>query len=371
MAKTRSRSSSPLRRRIRRVVMIFLLVLVVEYLVLPQLAGARKQLRLLSDVNIALLVVGIVLQAASLVAYAFLTRAMLPAEERPGVSTLLRMQLSTRAVSNVVPGGTAAGTGLGYRLLTDAGVGGTNAAFALATQSLGSALVLNILLWLGLVISIPLRGFNPLYGSAALVGVLLLAAFAAVVLLLTKGEERAARVLRAIARKLPFLDEEKVNRLVHELSVRLRELGADKPLMARAVGWAAANWLLDAASLWVFVAAFGHKVGPDALLVSYGLAFVIAAIPITPGGLGVVETVLTTTLVGFGTPRGIAILGVITYRLANFWLPIPIGAASYLSLRLGRGASKERRAAELEELAKESQRRAERAPQWAVSGPGP
>src|SRR6185503_15977361 len=98
------------------------------------------------------------------------------------------------------------------------------------------------------------------------VGVLLIAAFAAVVLLLTKGEARAARILRAIARKTPFLDEEKVHGLVHDLSERLRELMSDRPLLARAVGWAAANWLLDAASLWVFVAAFGHRVGPDALL---------------------------------------------------------------------------------------------------------
>src|SRR5207302_518933 len=110
-------------------------------------------------------------------------------------------------------------------------------------------------------------------------------------------------------------------------------------LLARAIGWAAANWLLDAVSLWVFVAAFGHRVSPDALLVSYGLAYVLAAIPITPGGLGVVEAALTTALVGFGTSRGVAILGVVTYRLANFWLPIPAGVFAYLSLRLGRGAT--------------------------------
>ncbi len=108
-------------------------------------------------------------------------------------------------------------------------------------------------------------------------------------------------------------------------------LGADRPLLARAGAWAAANWLLDAASLWVFVAAPGHRVAIDGLIVAFGLANVLAAIPITPGGLGVVEVVLTSTLVGFGTPRGIAVLGVITYRLVNFWIPIPVGALTYLS----------------------------------------
>jgi uncharacterized membrane protein YbhN (UPF0104 family) len=105
------------------------------------------------------------------------------------------------------------------------------------------------------------------------------------------------------------------------------------------VGWAAANWLLDAASLWVFIAAFGHRVSIDGLLVAYGLANVLAAIPLTPGGLGVVEAVLTSTLVGFDTPRGIAVLGVLSYRLVNFWLPIPIGGLAFLSLQVDPGES--------------------------------
>ena len=66
--------------------------------------------------------------------------------------------------------------------------------------------------------------------------------------------------------------------------------------------WAAANWLFDAASLWVFLFAFGQAVLPIDLLVAYGLANILAVIPITPGGLGVIEGVLIPTLVGFGVP---------------------------------------------------------------------
>ena len=66
-----------------------------------------------------------------------------------------------------------------------------------------------------------------------------------------------------------------------------------------------------------------------------------------------IEGVLTTSLVGFGAPRGVAILGVITWRLVNFWLPIPAGAVAYLSLKLGRGAPRDERAEELRRLAEE------------------
>jgi hypothetical protein len=94
--------------------------------------------------------------------------------------------------------------------------------------------------------------------------------------------------------------------------------------------------------------------------VSYGLANVLAAIPLTPGGLGVVEAVLTSTLVGFGTTRGVAILGVISWRLVNFWLPIPVGGVAYLSLRGRPSPPKE----QLTRLAEESALGADRPKDW-------
>ena len=293
-----------------------------------------------------------------------LTRSLLPRERRPILWRIVRIQLSTLAVSHVVPGGSAAGAGLSFRLLEREGVDGPDAGFALALESIGSAVVLNVLLWIGLVVSIPLHGFNPLYGTAAIVGVLLIGGFFALALLLTREEASAARVLRAVARHMPLLNEQAVHRSVHRAAGQLRALTSDRKLLVTAVGWAGANWLLDAAALWLFVAAFGERVPVDALFVAYGLANVLAAIPVTPGGLGVVEAVLTSTLVGFGTPRGIAILGVIGYRLVNFWLPIPVGAASYVSIR-ARGASRQRKAIELETLYQEATRSSENVAEWA------
>jgi len=225
-------------------------------------------------------------------------------------------------------------------------VSGSDAALALAIQGIGSALVLNAILWLALIVSIPLTGFNPIYSTAAIIGALLLAVFAALVLLLTKGEERAAIVVRSLVIRLPLLKQsaaDTTDRLLHQIAARIRVMAGDHALLRRAVLWAAANWLLDAASLFVFLTAFGHIENPDGLLVAYGLAYVLAAIPVTPGGLGVVEGVLVPSLVGFGATRGIAIVAVIGYRLVNFWLPIPVGAGAYLSLRgIGQGASNRR-----------------------------
>ncbi len=322
-----------------------LLALVVEYVVLPQIVGVRRSLHLLGQVNLGYVVVGVALEAASLAAYARLTQAVLP-RKTSTFSRIWRIDLSTLAVSHVLPGGTAGGDGLGYHLLTNEGVEGSDAGFALAVQGIGSAVVLNVVLWLSLIVSIPLTGYNPLYTTVAIVGALLLFAFGFLVIFLTKGEDRAAAILQNVVRRLPFVKDgvaDTANRVVHQLADRIRMMAADPRLLWSAVGWAAANWLLDAASLFVFLAAFGHIENPDGLLVAYGLAYVLAAVPVTPGGLGVVEGVLVPSLVGFGAVRSVAIVAVISYRLVNFWLPIPVGACAYLSLKTSDGPVSTRR----------------------------
>lgn len=343
---------------------MLLFFLVVEYLVLPQIAGVRRSASLLAQAHVGFIVAGAVLEAAAIASYAQLTREVLPRGSRPSLWTVLRIDLATLSVSHLVPGGAAAGSTLGYRLLGQAGLEGGDAGFALATQGMGSAVVLNVLLWIALVVSIPLRGFNPLYGTAAVAGALLVGGFGLLILLLMRGEERAARIIRRVARRAPFLDDDAAPRLVHRLAARLRSLMGDRRLLSSAIGWAAANWILDAASLWVFVLAYGGRVDIDALLVSYGLANVLAAIPLTPGGLGVVEAVLTSSLVGFGVPRGAAVLGVISWRLVNFWLPIPAGGLAYVSLRAEAGTPARRRRQELARLAADSALTADRPKEW-------
>ena len=324
------------RRRVRRQVKWGLyavgLFLILEYLVLPQLAGARKSVYLLGRINVAYVVAGVLLEAASLLAYSQLTHTVLH-RTGPPRSRLLRINMSSLSVSHIMPGGTAPGTAVAFRLLMQSGVTGTDAGFALGMQGVGSALVLNSILWLALLVSVFVHGYNPLYAVAAGAGVVLMGLVAGAVLALTRGRHRSIEIIRRAAGRIPFVDDDKLAEIAHRVAERLGQFLADPQVLMSAIAWAAAFWLLDAASLFVFVAALGKIVSPIDLLVAYGLAQVLAVIPITPSGLGVIEGVLIPTLVGFGVPRETAILGVLGYRLVNFWLPIPVGGISYLSLR--------------------------------------
>ena len=360
MARTRAPRSAWLPRLVLPLAVLFVAI----HFGLPQLAGLGEAVRLLARVKLGWVLLAVGLELASLLAYTQLTRSVLPGGHRLGWFTLLRVQLSTLAVSRLVPGGSAAGGALGYRLLTRSGVPGTDAAFALATQAMGSAVVLNVLLLTGLVVSIPLRGVQPLYGAAALLGVLLVGGFSAVVLLLVRGEARAGGIVRGVARRLPLVDEDRALAVTQGLARRLQALAGDRELVRRAVAWAAANWLLDALALWVFVGAFGTWVPIDGLLISFGLANVLAAIPVTPSGLLIVEFTLVSTLTGFQTPHDVATVGVLLYRLVSFWLPIPLGGLAYLSLQAELGPGRGR-AGELRRAAEQAVAEAEARRHWA------
>jgi uncharacterized protein (TIRG00374 family) len=338
---------------LRHGVVIFLALLIIEYLVIPELVGASKDLHLLSDLNVWWLGVAIGLEAGSVLCYALLTRSLLLGET-PALSRLVRIVLATTAVAHVIPGGAAGGAGLGYQLLTSEGVEGPDAGFALATEAMGSAIVLNVLLWLSLIVSIPLAGLHPIYVATALVGLLALFAVAALVYTFTTGQERAARFVRAVGRRIPSVGEERLERLLRQASNSVVKVAGDRDLLVRALVWAGLNWLLDAASLWSFLAALGRIVDPFELFAAYGIANVLAAIPITPGGLGIVEASCVTLLVSFGVTRNVGTLGVLGWRLANFWLPIPLGGASYISLRVPRGSGIRARRRALSEMASEA-----------------
>ena len=203
----------------------------------------------------------------------------------------------------------------------------------MATQGLGSGVVLNVLLWIALVISIPFAGVHAIYATVAIIGVLAIFGFAFLVFAFTRGEESAVRIFRTIGRRVPRLTEGRLESIVRQTSESSRALWRNRRQFRLAILWASLNWLLDATCLWVFLAAFHHYVNPVELFAAYGIGNVLGVIPLTPGGLGIVEASTILLLKSFGVPGSVALEAVIGWRLINFWLPIPVGVGCYVTLR--------------------------------------
>jgi uncharacterized protein (TIRG00374 family) len=98
--------------------------------------------------------------------------------------------------------------------------------------------------------------------------------------------------------------------------------------------------MFDFAALVAALAAMGAHARASEVMMAYAIAQALALIPITPGGLGFVESGLTTMLVLVGVTADQAVVATLLYRLIAFWMPIPLGALAWagwhLNLRLGR-----------------------------------
>ncbi len=94
---------------------------------------------------------------------------------------------------------------------------------------------------------------------------------------------------------------------------------------AMALGAVAQNVAYTLALL-AALAAFGVSVPPIGLLVVYMVSATVASISPTPGGLGAMEAALVAGITRLGIPGGEAVAAVLSFRVATFWLPLPVGA---------------------------------------------
>ncbi|MEV6343248.1 YbhN family protein [Actinoplanes sp. NPDC051851] len=116
---------------------------------------------------------------------------------------------------------------------------------------------------------------------------------------------------------------------------QLRAVGADH--LTRAMLSALANWLFDLACLTAVAQACDLRIDAHHLATVYLAVQVARQIPITPGGVGLVEAALLAGLVAAGVPEAGATAVVLGYRLISFWLMLPAGLAAWLHLRRGGG----------------------------------
>jgi hypothetical protein len=122
---------------------------------------------------------------------------------------------------------------------------------------------------------------------------------------------------------------------------RMRAVAPTRAQWALALAAGATIWLADCSCLAFAFIAVGAGVPWQGLLLAYCGGQLAVNLPITPGGLGVVEGSLTVALVAFGGGRAATVAAVLLYRMISFWLPVPVGGGCYLQLlRLRRQAQR-------------------------------
>lgn len=247
-------------------------------------------------------------EGVSLISFAVVQQRLLRSRGVPmGASDMVRIALAGNGLSNVLPGGSALAAAWTWRQFRTRGASRGVASWVMIMSGVISSVALGVMIIAGIELVGNRGPAASLRWVAAAVGFGALGALLGLRLL--RGRERFAGLRRTLA----FEDVAGADWLV-------------------ASGLSLVNWMLDLVCLVASLDAVGARVAWPAVMAAYGLSQLLNALPITPGGIGVIEAGLTALLVAYGMPGADAIAAVIVYRAVSFWAPTPIGLVFWLKL---------------------------------------
>ena len=254
--------------------------------------------------------------------------------------------LASTAISNTLPGGAALGVGATVTMQRSWGIPVSDTALAAVVGG-----IWNNFVKLGLpIVALALLAITGEAGAglavAALIGIAVLATAIAAFAMLLRGPELAARVGAAAGTAVSAVRGVLRRDPVAGWDERARRFRAD------IIGLLAHRWiritvatLVSHLSLFlVLLVALRHvgvsddEVSWAKVLASFSFVRLLSAVPLTPGGLGVVELGLTAAL-GSGLPDGTKnqiAAAVLVYRGLTWFVPIPLGIGSWLFWRTNR-----------------------------------
>ena len=307
--------------------------------VLPRLADLAQVWEAVKGMTAAAILALVAVSAWNILTYQFEMMAALP-----GLSwrdAFLTGQMAT-AVTNTVPAGALLGIGVIYAVL---------ASFGHRTADIARAAVLTgwwtVLVKFGLPVAALLllavegESLNQALLSAAIVGMVLLVA-AIAVLVAAASSDRLARLSGRIAQRAVNLTRRPFGAsLVHDWEDRAVEFRRSSAGLLRR-RWALLTLTTTVSQIslfWVLLASLrATGVGPEQVtwqeaLGAFAFVTLATALPLTPGGFGLIEVGMAAALVLAGGDEPGVVAAVLVYRALTYLLQVLLGAGSYLVWR--------------------------------------
>jgi uncharacterized protein (TIRG00374 family) len=332
----RARPAKSTRRRVLQGLFSLVLVVAIFVFVLPQVADVSKvwdNIRAMTWLEVTTLVL---IAVWNLATYWFVWVACLPG------LTVAQAAVTTEAstaVSNTVPGGSYLSVGITYAMFHSWGFRRSVITLALLVSGLFNNFAKLAVPVIALV-CLALQG-NVTAGrvTAGLLGIAALVVSVVVFTLALRTEQSAARLGNTAARVASFF-----TRLVRRPPATGWDIAVTR-FRAKTIGLMRDRWLAITAttlmshlSLYIVLLVTLRHIGvSDAevswaeVLAAFAFARLVTAIPLTPGGLGVVELALTGALSTAGGDKPQVVAAVLVYRALTYVLPIPLGAACYVA----------------------------------------
>jgi uncharacterized protein (TIRG00374 family) len=280
----------------------------------------------------------VVVEIASYLCFAAMQFELLKAGHlRAPWRPLVKVTFASQAITNSLPVGNAVSSVYGFRWFRRFGADNTLAIWALAGTLVAAIVSLSLLAIVGL-------GFAAQEGASLDLVPVLIGTF-----LVTLGigslfvYERPLRVVVSAALRLSVAVTGRPRgdtvALIQRITAWMTAVRLNWSQIGRIITWGALNWILDCACFAMMFLAIDVPIPWKGLLLAYGAGQLAASLPITPGGLGVVEGSITLALVAFGGSESSTAFAVLLYRIISFWMILVIGwlFIGQLALQVRRG----------------------------------
>ena len=326
------------RRRLAGVVVTVLVVAAVFFFVLPQIANYGDVIDAIEGLSWQ---DGLLLVSATVLNLATFPPSWMAALPGLGFRQAFVMSQASTALSMVSPAGAAVGMAGSYSMLRSWGFGAGAVALAVAVTGIWNQFANLGFPIVGVALLTGVDQDHPALRSAALVGVVVLVvALGTFALALSSG--RRARWIGALAsrsatRGLGWLRREPVTWGGQDLvRFRGRVLGLLRRrwhilTVATLVGHLTVFLLLVACLRAVDVT--GGEVSWIEAFAAWSLVRILGALPVTPGGVGIVELGLAGALVAFGASNADAVAATLLYRSLTVLPTLALGLLAAMTWR--------------------------------------
>ncbi len=326
-----------------------------------ELAGATSYLE---HIAWQWLAVAVAAEAVSMVAFAALQRRLLLAGGLlMPLATSTTITLAGNAIQNSLPAGPVFSGIFAFRQFRGRGADEVLAWWTLVGTAAMAQIALVMLAVIGLSGA---SGTGSALDLVSVIGGLVVLA-GLIVLLWNRRNWIACHLVKPLrlVQRVVRRPEGDPEALISDLVSRLNAIEPSRTDWIMAIVFALANWVFDVGCLIAAFMALGATVPWRALLLAYAAAQLAANLPITPGGLGVVEGSLVIGLVAFGGGQASTVAAVLLYRLLSFWALLPVGwlAWAYANWDLRRRLDRWALAP-----CRPEQRSTEPPPQWRAEG---
>ena len=301
-------------------------------LALWALAGRRSELSgattYLDHLRWWWVVLAALAEIGSLVAFGIIQkRALAAGSVVASTGRLTAVTAASTAIANSMPAGPLVAAVFAYRQYRRQGASEALAGWTLAAVFVVASVSLALFASIGVAVAGAEGAGLDLVGVT--VGVLVGALAMGAVFVQRRALAWLVRAVLRVLRKVVHWPHGELGAQVDDVVRRLTVVTLGVRQVVSLVWWGLANWLLDCACLAMSFLAIGASIPWRGLLLAYGAGQLAVNLPITPGGLGVVEGSLTIALVAFGGAEPSTVAAVFLYRLLSFWLELPVGWATW------------------------------------------